>query len=106
MSRPADREADLACVRRVVFDRRGDLPVRVFPFGSAARGELRRTSDIDIALLSDRPLPRDRLASLREALEEAPILYEVDVVDLAGVDEDMRRRILAEAIEWTAPPRD
>lgn len=106
MNGPAERPDDLATVRRIVFEVLGGLPVRVFLFGSAARGEMRRASDIDIALLSDRPLPRDRLASLREALEEAPILHEVDVVDLAGVDEDMRRRILAEAIEWTAPRKD
>jgi predicted nucleotidyltransferase len=105
MTGPADA-ADLDTVRRIVFELLGDLPVRVFLFGSAARGAMRRTSDIDIALLSDRPLPRERLARLREALEEAPILQEVDVVDLAGVDEAMRRRILAEGIEWTAPRKD
>lgn len=91
----------LAMVRDIVFRELNGLPVRVFLFGSRARGQAAPGSDIDIALLADSPLPRALLSRMRESLEESSVPVKVDVVDLATADELFRRAVLAAAVEWT-----
>jgi predicted nucleotidyltransferase len=92
---------DLAQVRRVVVDKLGGLPARIFLFGSRARGDARRASDIDIALEGSSPLPIELLSEIRDALEESEILPRVDVVDLMRASAELRRRVHQEGIEWT-----
>ena len=91
------REAQ-TIVRRVV----GSLPVRVFLFGSRALETSRPTSDIDLALLPDGPIPTDLVARLRDEFEESAIPYAVDVIDLSLVDEGFRQKVLREGREWAA----
>ena len=87
-------------VRRIVLnivDRKG----AVYLFGSWARGEATRLSDIDVAIDPPTPLPRGTLASVREQLEESSVPYHVDVVDLSRADPEFRRRVLAEGVLWS-----
>ena len=72
----------------------------IYLFGSWARGDAMRTSDIDIAIEPRADLPRGALARLRECLEESHIPYHVDVVDLRKADPEFRRRVLTEGIPW------
>ena len=72
----------------------------VYLFGSWARGTQRRTSDIDIAVEASTPLPPGVLARLGEALEESPIPYRVDVMDLASADAELRDRVRREGRPW------
>lgn len=78
---PSDRYLDAA--REIVLEVLAGQPADVFLFGSWARGDPRRTSDIDIAVLPRGRLPPGLLSRVREALEESTIPYPVDVVDLA-----------------------
>jgi len=55
--------------------------VKVYLFGSRARGDFRKYSDIDIAVESDNDL-RDKIIELKEILEESNLIYKVDIVDL------------------------
>lgn len=74
--------------------------VKVYLFGSWARGEQRTSSDIDIAIDG---LPSDKgymIGRLREALEESDLPYNVDVVDMSFVSTSLRQRILQEGILW------
>ena len=89
-------------VRRIVLEGLGNRPAKVFLFGSHARGDARRGSDIDVAVLPGDPIPALVLARIREALEECRVPYQVDLVDLARADEDFVKSALAEAIPWTA----
>lgn len=75
-------------------------PVRVYLFGSWAKGSPSRHSDIDVAVDPVRPLPRGTLAILRERLEESRIPYRVEVVDLSTVDESFRQTVIRQAIPW------
>jgi hypothetical protein len=88
--------------RQIVLRALAGLPVRVFLFGSRARGDAHPTSDIDIAVLPREPLPAGALAALRESLDEATIPQTVDLVDLSEVDTEFRERVLAEGVEWRA----
>lgn len=93
-------EKALEEVRRIVLDLVYEKAT-VYLFGSWARGEATRLSDIDVAIDPHTPLPRGTLARLREQLEESHVPYHVDVVDLSHTDPEFRRRVLAEGILWS-----
>jgi uncharacterized protein len=88
-------------VRRIVLDALSEKNARVYLFGSWARGEATRISDIDVAIDSHATLPRGTLARLRERLEESHVPYHVDVVDLTRAAPEFRRRVLAEGMLWS-----
>jgi uncharacterized protein len=92
---------DLNEVRRIVLDGLAGRRAQVYLFGSWARGEASRVSDIDVAVLGDEPIPPDVRADIEEALENSLCLYPVDLVDLATASERFRSRVLSEGILWT-----
>ncbi len=73
----------------------------MYLFGSWARGEATRVSDIDLAIESETPLPPGTVARLRELLEESHVPYRVEVVDLQTADPAFRRRIVTEGLLWS-----
>lgn len=101
MERTGAQQRDLDGARRIVFGLLGPHRARVFLYGSRARGDAGRCSDIDIAVWPHAPLPAGTLARIRDALEESTIPYHVDVIDLSTVDESFRQQVLAEAVPWT-----
>ena len=96
---PVRRRA-LDTVRRIVLERLGDRPARVYLFGSCATGRLSRFSDIDVAIEPLEPLPPGLLLDIEEALEESTVPYFVDVIDLSRASPDLRARVLAEGVPW------
>ena len=72
--------------------------VKIYLFGSRARGEEQLGSDVDLALLSEEPLSED-LAILREILEESLLPYKVDLVDL-GQAPYLKEVVLREGQRW------
>jgi len=85
-------------VRELVTTHLGGLDVRVYLFGSFARGDTHRFSDIDVAVDSDGPLPAGTLPRLREAFEESTIPRHVEIVDLTTAEAGFRARVLAEGV--------
>lgn len=68
-----------------------DPAYRVFLFGSRAAGRARERSDIDIGIEGPAPVPRLTLAAIEDALDEAPTLYTIEVVDFARVTDAFRQ---------------
>ena len=99
---PAVATRSLAEIGRILQQGLAGRPVKILLFGSWARAEATQQSDIDVALLSDEPLPSALLPELRERLEESHVPYRVDLVDLASCDRAFRDRVLREAVPWTA----
>ena len=67
---------------------------RVLLFGSRARGDADDRSDFDIAVETDHP---EKMGEFLALIEENPLtLLAFDIVNLANVSEDFRKRILAE----------
>ena len=97
---PRSTANDVETAMRIAARELGAQRARLYLFGSRARGDAARASDIDIAILPDTALEPGTLARIRDALEESTIPYEVDVIDLSSIDEPFRRRVLAEAIAW------
>ncbi len=91
----------LSVVRRLILEAVGDRPVRVWLFGSRARGDARPSSDLDIALDAGEPLPREWVASLRERLEDSAVPFEVELVDLALAGSELREAVRREGVAWT-----
>lgn len=77
MSTLALRDQDLATLRRTF--RRFPCVREVRVFGSRATGHARRASDIDLAISAPDAAAADWL-EITEALDEAPIIYEFDIV--------------------------
>jgi predicted nucleotidyltransferase len=73
-------------------------PLRIFLFGSRARGRADRRSDFDIGIDAGREVGARDLADLRDALDLAPTLAEIDVVDLSQVDAEFRQHALRDAL--------
>ena len=78
----------------------GSYPVKVYLFGSWAKGSPAPHSDIDVAIDPVSPLPPGTLATLRERFEESHIPYRVEVVDLAAMDRSFREAVIRQAIPW------
>ena len=73
--------------------------VKIYLFGSRAKGSYTERSDIDIAVLSDEDISFE-LALLREIIENSNLPQTVDVIDLNTVDSEFREQILKEGILW------
>lgn len=91
---------DLAALRVMLEDFFAGLPVQVYLFGSAARGALRRGSDLDVGVLPLAPLPVGLLSQLRERLEESNLLFRVDLVDLSQAPPELVQRVQTEGVRW------
>jgi hypothetical protein len=94
------RPGDEVLLRRILADALRGRSVRVFLFGSRARGDARRAADFDVALLPEETLSRDLLSGIREALEDSAILARVDLVDLTDAPAALRDAVLREGREW------
>ena len=67
----------------------------VWAFGSRVGGPCKDFSDLDLAVISDRPLPLPLMAELSEAFSESDLPWKVDVVDWATTNAAFQQRILA-----------
>ena len=91
---------DLEETRRLVLDGLRGTGAQVYLFGSWAKGYATRSSDIDVAVVYERPVPPWVLSEIREKLEESSVLYLVDLVDLSNAAGPFREKVQAEGILW------
>jgi len=70
---------------------------KVYLFGSWARGQERRSSDIDLAI---EHYGRLSLSELRTIIAESNVPYNVDVVDLDAAGECIISKVRKEGILW------
>lgn len=95
-----DNNPYLLALQKLVNSYTRPLAVKVYLFGSRAKGKEHRLSDVDLALLPTQPLPLGFIANLKEKIEESTVPYSVDIIDLSQVDDAFREKILTESIEW------
>ncbi len=86
-------------LKRVIGEILKGKRVKVYLFGSRAKGTNTERSDYDLAFLSEENINRE-LTLLREILENSNFPFFVDVVNLSEVDEDFKRQVLEEGILW------
>ena len=68
---------DLEVVRSILREHVPEFEVRAF--GSRVAWTARDMSDLDLALMTEVPLPLDRMGELKEALVESDLPFKVDV---------------------------
>lgn len=71
---------------------------QVLAFGSRAAGNPKPYSDLDLAIISEKPIPIDTLARLSEAFSESDLPWKVDIVDYSMTDESFQRIIQRDGI--------
>ncbi len=69
----------------------------VMLFGSQARGDAYSTSDVDIAIVGDSPVPFRTMTEILEEKDAIPTLRKIDIVDLRSADAPFRESILSYA---------
>lgn len=94
------REEILEMVKKIVLSALEEIPITVYLFGSWARGEEKRTSDIDLGFWSNTPLSPDLIPSLKSNLEESLVPYRVDLVDLTKVNRALLEKVEREGLIW------
>lgn len=73
-----------------------DKKVKVYLFGSRARGDFSYSSDIDLAFEIEDEI---NLSEIRYILEESNLPYKVDIVDLRFAPY-LREVVLKEGVRW------
>lgn len=87
-------------LKSLVFETLIEENVTVILFGSRARGDFSRVSDIDIGILPGKNFDRRKLIFLIEKIENLNIPYTVDIVDLSRVSKVFKEKALREGIVW------
>lgn len=73
-----------------------DEGVELFLFGSFARSDNRRTSDLDLGVSWHREHSREVFTRLSEEIEELPTIRKVDLVDMSEASLELQRMALAD----------
>jgi type I restriction enzyme S subunit len=71
----------------------------VWAFGSRAKWTAKEFSDLDIAIIGDKPLNIALTADLREAFQESALPFKVDIVDWANITPSFQQVIQAAKIQ-------
>ena len=66
---------------------------KVWVFGSRAKNTARHNSDLDLALDYTEKLNSQIISKLKEAFNEAPLAFSIDIVDLLGIEDYFREII-------------
>ena len=78
----------------------GGEKVRIFVFGSRARGDNQRTSDVDIGIVPTGKFDKKKITLLKEEIENLNIPYKVEVVDFSEAPERFKQEALKDIILW------
>lgn len=77
-----------------------DRNIKIYLFGSWARGTNKNSSDIDIGIYHPSSPGPEFFMQLRDLIEESTIPYRVDLVDLVHADASLRDNVQKEGILW------
>jgi type I restriction enzyme S subunit len=71
---------------------------RAFFFGSRVTGTARDTSDLDIGIEGNEPLPLEQMALLNDKFDSLNTLLKIDLVDFSLASDDFKDVALAKTI--------
>ena len=75
----------------------------VWVFGSRVKGTAKPYSDLDLAVIANKPLSIHDYAELKEAFDESDLPYRVDIVDWAATSESFKNIIRLDKIVVQLP---
>ena len=83
----------LNAVKKILAEYIPQLEVRAF--GSRVHGEnLKQFSDLDLAIMTEKPLDPFKMIDLKEAFSNSNIPIKVDLLDWSEISEEFRKKIL------------
>lgn len=88
------QDLNIAC--EILKTYAGDYPVWVF--GSRVKGNAKIYSDLDLAIITPKPLSLSQMAIIKEAFDESDLPIRVDVIDWAATSESFQKIIEKEKI--------
>ena len=100
MSNKQISEQFISELKQLVLEHLDGIAVKVYLYGSRAKGNARSTSDIDIALLPKTSLPTGCMSRLNEKIERSHIPYHVDIVNLNNTSESFKQAVSKEGKLW------
>lgn len=81
-------EKELGTVKNILANHIPDSTVSVF--GSRINGDVKKYSDLDLAIMNKKPLPVLTIAKLREAFSQSILPFKVDLVEMSTISESFR----------------
>jgi predicted nucleotidyltransferase len=87
-------------VKSSVLEFLKDENITIILFGSRARGNFNRFSDIDIGIIPNDKLDNKKITLLKDSLENMNIPYAIDIVDLSKVSNTFKQKALKEKVIW------
>ncbi|WLR51894.1 nucleotidyltransferase domain-containing protein [Bacillus tianshenii] len=100
MSNNQLRNQILNDLKQIVIETLAEDDVNIYLFGSWARFEEKQSSDIDVAIEPISSVSPSKWIELREKVEESTIPYQVDIVNLNEVSEELRNNVQKEGVLW------
>ncbi|MFA6021661.1 MAG: nucleotidyltransferase domain-containing protein [Rhodospirillales bacterium] len=89
-------------IRALALNTLAPFDTSVYLYGSRARSDWKRLSDVDIAIDPHEPLSPTVVLDLEERLEECQVPLRVDIADLSRSNVDFRGKVMKEAVTWRA----
>ena len=87
-------------LKEKVLARMGNEKVRIFIFGSRARGDHHSTSDVDIGFIPQGKWDKRKMTLLKEEIENLNIPYKVELVDFSEAWESFKEQAACDMILW------
>jgi type I restriction enzyme S subunit len=87
---------DLTTVKNILDKYVPEYEIRAF--GSRVTWTAKESSDLDLVVMTDKPLATMRMADLKEAFSESDLPFKVDVVDWAATKEGFKEIIEKQAV--------
>ena len=89
-------DEDMELIRAIVNHQVPEY--EVYAFGSRVKGMTAKHSDLDLVIMTEKPLSTERMADLKDAFMNSDLPFKVDVVDWAETKERFREIIRREAV--------
>ena len=85
-------------IKRLLIE---NLPAgsKIFLFGSRAKGDSSKSSDIDVGVMSGN-LDKKTIIKIKEIIDESFVPFRVDIVDFSKVDENFKKEALRRIVPW------
>ncbi|MBI2470577.1 MAG: nucleotidyltransferase domain-containing protein [Planctomycetes bacterium] len=90
----------LSAVKEVVITFLKDEKVKIILFGSRARGDNNKCSDVDIGIIPIGKFNDERIILLKQKIENLNIPYKVELVNLSEVSIEFKREAMKDAVVW------
>jgi predicted nucleotidyltransferase len=84
-------EAELAIIKNILD--RAVPELAVYAFGSRVNSNARKSSDLDLVLMNQKPFEIKKIIELKDAFRESDLPFKVDIVEWAGISESFREII-------------